>query len=258
PRGCRSTGSGTGGARSRRDRAAASRPHSAPAVGVLSRTDRVAAATPRLILPGHFGYRRPHTVWNRFRDAARVAGGPMRISTIAIVGLAASLAAQTAWAQAATDCQPSRLNVAEARYPCIHPDNRVTFRVNAPDAQSVRVNIGGGFDLVKGPDGIWDVTTTPLVIGFHYYSLRIDGATLADPATMTFFGSGWQNSALEVPDPDGAFYAQRDVPRGKVAQQWYHSKVTGQWRRAYVYTPPGYDSNRNTRYPVLYLLHGWG
>lgn len=181
----------------------------------------------------------------------------MKLSMLA-VRFALVLIPGVAWAQTPDTCQPSRLNVAEARYPCIHPDNRVTFRVAAPDAAAVRVNIGGGFDLVKGPDNIWEVTTTPLVIGFHYYSLRIDGATVADPATMTFFGGGWQNSALEVPDPDGAYYTHRNVPHGKVAQQWYHSSVTGKWRRAYVYTPPDYDSNRGARYPVLYLLHGWG
>jgi enterochelin esterase family protein len=181
----------------------------------------------------------------------------MRIVTVAI-GLVLTCGVHAGWAQAPDSCQPSRLNVAEARYPCVHPDNRVTFRVSAPDAQTVRVNIGGGFDLAKGPDGIWEVTTTPLVIGFHYYSLRINGATVADPATMTFFGSGWQNSALEIPDPDGGYYAHRNVPHGKVSQQWYQSSVTGKWRRAYVYTPPDYDTNRGARYPVLYLLHGWG
>jgi enterochelin esterase-like enzyme len=179
-------------------------------------------------------------------------------TTMLALGLIVILGASGAEAQTTDSCQPSRLNVAEARYPCIHPDNRVTFRVIAPDAQSVRVSAGGGFDLAKGPDGIWEVTTTPLVIGFHYYSLRINGATVADPSTMTFFGSGWQNSALEVPDPDGGYYAHRDVAHGKVSQQWYQSTVTGRWRRAYVYTPPDYDTNRSARYPVLYLLHGWG
>ena len=31
-----------------------------------------------------------------------------------------------------------------------------------------------------------------------------------------------------------------------------------QWRRAFVYTPPDYDSKARKSYPVLYLLHGWG
>jgi enterochelin esterase-like enzyme len=96
------------------------------------------------------------------------------------------------------------------------------------------------------------------VVGFHYYSVQIDGATVADPSTMTFFGSGWQNSGIEIPEADADFYRAKDVPRGRVSEQWYFSKVTGKWRRSFVYTPPDYESNVKARYPVLYLLHGWG
>ena len=87
------------------------------------------------------------------------------------------------------------------------------------------------------------VTIGPQVIGFHYYTLSIDGATVADPATRTCFGSGWYNSAVEIPEPDAAYYSAKDVPHGEVRQRWYYSKVTGQWRRCYVYTPPDYESN---------------
>ena len=140
------------------------------------------------------------------------------------------------------ECVPSTLNIPEAKYPCLYADHRALFRVVAPDAQKVRICVGPGFDMTKGPDGIWSVTTTPLVVGFHYYSLQIDGAVIADPSTHTYFGSGWQNSAIEVPAPDAAFYEHHDVPHGRVSQQWYYSKVTGKWRRAFVYTPPDYDS----------------
>ena len=75
---------------------------------------------------------------------------------------------------------------------------------------------------------------------------------------MTYFGSGWQNSGIEIPEPDGDFYAAKDVPHGRVSQQRYFSKVTRQWRRSFVYTPPDYDTNTRDGYPVLYLLHGWG
>jgi enterochelin esterase family protein len=134
------------------------------------------------------------------------------------------------------------------------------FRVVAPDAQKVRVSLGGGLELTKGPDGIWSGTTAqPLVVGFHYYTLRIDGATVADPSTMTFFGSGWQNSGIEIPEAaEGDYYRAKDVPHGHVAQQSYYSKVTGKWRRCFVYTPPDYGTNVKAKYPVLYLLHGWG
>jgi enterochelin esterase-like enzyme len=160
----------------------------------------------------------------------------------------------------AADCRPNSLNIPGAPYPCIHPDNRVTFRVVAPDAQTVRVRLGQGFDMSKGADGLWYVTTAPQAVGFHYYTLSIDGATVADPATRTFFGSGFYNSAIEVPEPgtDGDYYSLKDVPRGTVRQQWYLSKVTGAWRRAYVYTPPDYETHPKVTYPVLYLLHGWG
>jgi enterochelin esterase family protein len=170
------------------------------------------------------------------------------------------LAGGICWAQATDDCKPSALNIPEAKYPCVYPDNRAMFRVVAPDAQKLSVRIGRGFDMTKGPDGIWSVTTTPLVVGFHYYTLQIDGATVADPSTMTFFGSGWQNSGIEIPEPDAdaSYYHAKDVPHGHVSEQWYFSKVTGKWRRCFVYTPPEYGTNAKTRYPVLYLLHGWG
>jgi enterochelin esterase family protein len=168
--------------------------------------------------------------------------------------------ASPAWSQPPADCRPNELNIPNAPYPCILPDNRVTFRVAAPDAQKVRVRLGPGIDLTKGPDGLWYGTSAPQVVGFHYYTLSIDGAVVADPATRTFFGSGFDNSAIEIPEPaaDADYYSLKDVPRGTVRQRWYRSTVTGQWRRAYVYTPPDYDTNTRARYPVLYLLHGWG
>ena len=103
------------------------------------------------------------------------------------------------------------------------------------------------------------VTTAPQVVGFHHYSLAIDGAVVADPATRTFFGSGCHNSAIEVPNPQRTRLLQpeRRAARGE-RQQRYLSKVTGTLRRAYVYTPPDYDTNAKMKYPVLYLLHGWG
>jgi enterochelin esterase family protein len=119
--------------------------------------------------------------------------------------------------------------------------------------------LSGAHDLTQGSDGLWTGTIPPQVVGFHYYTLTVDGVNFADPATGTFFGSGWYNSAVEIPEPSGGdYYSLKDVPHGEVRQRWYYSKVTGKWRRCFVYTPPNYDSNAHTRYPVLYLLHGWG
>ncbi len=175
-----------------------------------------------------------------------------------VIMMIALLSCRLCVAQATDECKPSSLNIPSAHYPCVYPDHRATFRVVAPDANKVQVRVGQAFDMVKGSDGAWTVTTTPLVVGFHYYSLVIDGATVADPATRTFFGSGWDNSGIEIPEgADAAYYLPQNVPHGQVSQRWYYSKVTSQWRRCYVYTPPDYD-NGKTRYPVFYLLHGWG
>jgi enterochelin esterase-like enzyme len=175
-----------------------------------------------------------------------------------IIAMLALLSCRLCFAQGADECKPSTLNIPSARYPCVYRDQRATFRLVAPDAQKVQVRIGQTYDMVKGADGAWTVTTTPLVVGFHYYSLVVDGVTVADPATRTFFGSGWENSGIEIPEAaDVDYYLPKDVPHGQVSQRWYYSKVTGKWRRCYVYTPPDYDTGK-ARYPVLYLLHGWG
>ncbi len=178
------------------------------------------------------------------------------MKTIAIALLL--VASGICWAQPQADCKPSSLNIPGAPYPCVFPDHRATFRVSAPDAQKVRIRIGAGFDMTKQADGLWYATTTPLVEGFHYYMLDIDGSAVSDPATGTFFGSGEWSSAIEIPAADADFYSHKDVPQGVVRIQWYYSTVTQQWRRCFIYTTPGYDTNTTERYPVLYLLHGWG
>lgn len=178
----------------------------------------------------------------------------MKLIAIALVLLTSGIC----WAQVPADCKPSSLNIPGAPYPCAFPDHRAMFRVSAPDAQKVRVRIGPGFDMAKQADGLWYVTTTPLVEGFHYYRVDIDGAPVSDPATETFFGGGEWSSAIEIPAADAAFYSHQGVPQGVVRIQWYYSTVTQQWRRCLIYTPPGYDTQSSERYPVLYLLHGWG
>ena len=172
--------------------------------------------------------------------------------------LPAILVCGLCWGQAADNCKPSLYNVPESQYPCVYPDNRVTVQVVAPDAQSVILHMGGNHEMTKGDDGAWMVTTPPQVVGYHYYTLTIDGARVADPNTQTFFGSGWWNSGIEIPEKGVDYYHARNVPHGEVRSRWYFSTVTDDWRRCYVYTPPDYDTNAKARYPVLYLLHGWG
>jgi putative esterase len=76
--------------------------------------------------------------------------------------------------------------------------------------------------------------------------------------SRSFFGGGKYASAVEVPEPGSTYYSIQDVPHGQVREVWYFSTVTGTWRHALVYAPPGYDENTTQRYPVLYLQHGGG
>ena len=172
-----------------------------------------------------------------------------------------------AMAQApADDSRPASSNVLNAPYPRVHSDNRVTFRLTAPNAQKVQLQPGGADNgLGKGPidmsrdeKGLWSITLPAVVPGFHYYWFLVDGLAVNDPGSETFFGWGRQTSGIEVPEPGAEYYEARSVPHGDVRQRLYESKVTGAWRRAYVYTPPDYDANTKTRYPVLYLQHGAG
>lgn len=152
---------------------------------------------------------------------------------------------------------PASTNVRSANYPQIMPDNRVVFKLKA-DAQKVQVDLGKKYDLVKGTDGYWSVTTDTISEGFHYYSLIIDGLAVADPASETFYGMGRMASGIEIPSKNGSFYALKNVPHGDVRMKRYYSTVFNTWRRFYVYTPADYDKSNNEKYPVLYLLHGGG
>jgi enterochelin esterase-like enzyme len=159
------------------------------------------------------------------------------------------------------DFQPSTLNQPGQEFPQVNSQGYARFRIVAPQAQSVSVNLGGrgGTPLKKSDDGMWIGTTAaPLDEGFHYYHLSVDGGTFNDPGTLNFYGSTRWESGIEIPAHDREFYALKDVPHGRVQQILFPSKSTRTSRRAFVYTPPDYDKNPTRRYPVLYLQHGWG
>lgn len=182
--------------------------------------------------------------------------------------LAAAMIAPTALAQTAVpavveDFRPSTLNQPGQSYPQVNSQGFVRFKITAPEAKSVKVSLGlggrGGTVLAKAADGSWTGTSEgPLDPGFHYYHLTVDGGTFNDPGTLNFYGSTRWESGIEIPADDADFYALKAVPHGRVEQILFPSPSTQTQRRAFVYTPPGYDAGKPTRYPVLYLQHGWG
>ncbi|MFH0758190.1 MAG: alpha/beta hydrolase-fold protein [Bacteroidota bacterium] len=185
-----------------------------------------------------------------------------------IAGLSLAISGSVCFAQTEQptiigDFKPSTLNQPGKEYPMVNSQGYAQFRIEAPDAQSVTVSLGlggrGGTQLVKTEDGFWMGTTEgPLDEGFHYYHLTVDGGVFNDPGTLNFYGSVRWESGIEIPAHDQDFYAMKDVPHGRVQQILFPSKSTNTSRRAFVYTPPGYDKDLSKRYPVLYLQHGWG
>jgi hypothetical protein len=161
---------------------------------------------------------------------------------------------------------PAVTNVPSAQYPRVYADGRVTFRVHMPQARSVRLEGGQGLcpspvPMKKDADGNWSVTLAPTVMGFHYYWFDVDGAKLNDPGSETFFGYGKDTSGIEIPDPQQIssdlvtapvipFYAPHAGAHGQLHENWYSSKITGNWRRCFVYTPPAYNdvANAETRW----------
>ena len=169
-----------------------------------------------------------------------------------------ALAADADSAAPAMTGEKGVLNVRNAQYPRLLADNRVEFKVKAPEARKVQIDLGKLYDLTRNDAGEWCVTTDPLTPGFHYYFLVIDGVRVADPASESFYGCSMMSSGFEIPYPDGdsRFYLA-DVPHGDVRMKRYYSNTSGDWRRVFVYCPPGYDTSAQ-KYPVLYLQHGGG
>jgi len=183
-------------------------------------------------------------------------GKPMkRIALSITLSLLATLSA----AQGTDSFKPAESNVWGAEYPRVDAAGQVQLRIKAPEATKVKLNFWSGpkVDMQKQGDGFWTFTTEPMVPGLHYYVFNVDGVDVSDAGSRAYFGGSRYVSAVEVPEPGSTYYSIQDVPHGQVRDVWYHSSVTGTWRRAFVYLPPDYDTTK-TRYPVLYLQHGGG
>ena len=163
-------------------------------------------------------------------------------------------------------------------FPKIDSQRRAYFRIQAPQAKKVVVDIcGKKYNMTSDGKGGFMAVTDPLPVGFHYYFMNIDGVNFIDPASETYFGCNRESGGLEVPEgPEGDYYRpQLGIPHGQVRSIYYfaeHSTINsstrqpvnpstkGEWRHALVYTPAEYELPKNAkkRYPVLYLQHGMG
>ena len=139
--------------------------------------------------------------------------------------------------------------------------NVVEVEIVCPHAQEVLLCgdwLSAPVAMTKGADGRWSYTSNELAPGFYTYTLRVDGLSVADPASPYVIRNvGQLYTYFIVGGAPADNYCVQDVSHGSVTMCWYHSQSMGCDRRMMVYTPAGYeDSNRS--YPVLYLLHGMG
>jgi enterochelin esterase-like enzyme len=157
------------------------------------------------------------------------------------------------------DFKPADTNQSGKEYPQVNSEGRVRVSISAPEAHKVQLDISAvKYDLTKDENGVWKGDSDPQDEGFHYYQLWIDGAAVPDPASMYFFGAMRWGSGIEIPAHDQDIYELKNVPHGQIRVILFSSKSTNTVRRAFVYTPPGYEKDLNKRYPVLYLQHGYG
>src|SRR5262249_14292144 len=162
--------------------------------------------------------------------------------------------------QVGRDSRPPQLPMVVS--PEVQSDRRVTFRVLAPQAQSVKLtgtDIPGNIppaNLTKGENNIWEVTLGPIAPGAYRYNFNVDGVAVIDPRNPSISESNnnvW--SLFYIPGAD--FMDTRQVPHGSVASVTYYSTALKRFRRMHAYTPPGYELGQG-KYPIFYLLHGAG
>lgn len=158
--------------------------------------------------------------------------------------------------------KPASTNTFISMYPAVDTETRqAMFKVFAPHAQVVQVDLAGKkYDMIKDEKGFWTCTSDPQVVGFHYYAIRIDSVAVMDRGTRAFFGSNWENSGIEIPEgPEGDYYRfNKNIPHGHVRSIDYWSEINGLERHINVYVPAEYEAHPEKKYPVLYLVHGWG
>jgi enterochelin esterase-like enzyme len=196
------------------------------------------------------------------RSLSLVAAACLAATTASAALAPPPTAAPPASAQPAAPAPGPRPQTPAVVSPDVQADRRVTFRIHAPQAESVRLtgsDIPGnnqGAAMTKGENGVWEVTLGPIDPGAYRYTFNIAGVPVIDPRNPSTSESNTNTwSLVYVPGSD--FSDTKDVPRGAIAELTYYSTTLGRFRRLHVYTPPGYEDGTQ-KYPVFYLLHGAG
>jgi enterochelin esterase-like enzyme len=144
--------------------------------------------------------------------------------------------------------------------PEVNPNNTVTFRYYSRTAQKVSVSgelLTAPQPLTKDTSGVWSVTVGPIKPDIYPYSFWVDSVLSADPNnTYIFANERFKRSIVDIPGNTPLVHSLQNVPHGKISYRYYKSSTLETTRQVLVYTPPGFDPNGKTKYPVLYLIHG--
>ena len=184
-------------------------------------------------------------------------------SFLIIALLAASAFAFTSFAQEARNRRGPGSQGPRVTSPEVSAERKITFRILAPKAETVRLSAGDipgngqGQALTKDTNGIWEITVGPVPAGAYRYNFNVDGVAVIDPRNPATSESNENTWSLAVV-PGADFLDTKEVPHGAVAAVTYYSTVLKRNRRLHVYTPPGYELGGDTKLPVFYLLHGAG
>jgi len=159
--------------------------------------------------------------------------------------------------------------------PEVKDDHTVTFRIQAPEADTVQITgdflppakmktqwgvmeVPGKVNLKKDDKGIWTFTTPPLVSDLYSYTVIVDGFKTTDPSNVYIIRDvASVFNVFIVGGGKGDLYQVNKTPHGTVARRWYDSPGNNMTRRVTIYTPAGYETSKE-KYPVLFLLHGMG
>ncbi|RMG75405.1 MAG: esterase [Bacteroidetes bacterium] len=176
---------------------------------------------------------------------------------------------------AALPAQEALFSRQEIVSPEIHEDKSVTFRFQAPHADSVQItgdflptvkmqtpygemDVPGKASLVRDENGVWSFQSEALAPELYTYAFIVDGLRATDPNNPFLIRDvASVTNLFIIPGERADLYRVQDIPHGTVARRWYDSPGLGMDRRLTIYTPPGYEASRE-KYPVLYLLHGAG
>lgn len=143
----------------------------------------------------------------------------------------------------------------------VNADKSITFRLFAPGAKRVSVITGStpdsyvSHDMSKDASGVWSWKSGALAPNLYEYYFDVDGFRSVDTGSRFQKPQRQVNTSLIL--VPGSILDDRAVPHGDLLTVTYHSKELGSERRAYIWTPPGYNG-KGEPLPVLYFYHGFG